>query len=82
MLQSRVVYQTPGERSFHIFYDLLAGASEAERNEWQLYPPEQFHYLNQSGCYYVDDVDDAQEFAVRLLRAERVGVGVGVSVSE
>jgi len=60
--KSRVTYQTPGERSFHIFYQLLAGASNEEANSLVLYAPEHFHYLNQSGCYQVDGIDDIQEY--------------------
>jgi len=61
--KSRVVFQTKGERSFHIFYQLLAGATDAEAQEMQLYTPDNFFYLNQSGCYTVDGVDDIKEFA-------------------
>ena len=60
--KSRVTYQTPGERSFHIFYQLLAGASDSEANSLQLYAPEHFGYLNQSQCYQVDGIDDIQEY--------------------
>lgn len=60
--KSRVTFQTPGERSFHVFYMLLSGASDAEANQWQLYSADNFFYLNQSGCYTADGIDDVKEY--------------------
>jgi len=37
-----------GERNYHVFYQMLAGATDEERAEWQLGPPESFYYLSQS----------------------------------
>jgi myosin-1 len=61
--KSRVVRQIPGERSFHIFYLLLAGATQQEMTNLQLYEPQHFNFLAQSGCYTVDNMDDAKEMA-------------------
>jgi len=60
-LQSRVVYQAQGERNFHIFYQLIAGANANEKREFQLGSVEHHHYLNQSGSFTVDGVNDAAE---------------------
>lgn len=60
--KSRVVYQNKDERSFHIFYMLLAGADSQLKNDLRLVTPQEYHYLNQGGCYTVDDMNDAQEF--------------------
>ncbi|KAG9332222.1 hypothetical protein JZ751_015513 [Albula glossodonta] len=45
--QSRVVCRNLPERNFHVFYFLLAGASEEERQELQLLHPEDYLYLTQ-----------------------------------
>lgn len=34
-------------RNYHVFYYLLAGASEEERKSFHLLQPEEYHYLNQ-----------------------------------
>jgi len=60
--KSRVVYQTPNERNFHIFYQLLAGASAQEKRDFVLGKPEDYYYLNQSECYTVDGVNDAADY--------------------
>ena len=60
--KSRVICQQPGERNFHFFYQLLMGADQRLVDKLQLYDAENFHYVNQSGCYTVDDVDDAKDF--------------------
>ncbi|XP_036432240.1 unconventional myosin-IXAb isoform X5 [Colossoma macropomum] len=45
--KSRLVYQEHNERNYHVFYYLLAGASEEERKAFHLLQPEEYHYLNQ-----------------------------------
>ncbi|XDV17394.1 hypothetical protein PO909_023257 [Leuciscus waleckii] len=45
--KSRLVYQEHNERNYHVFYYLLAGASEEERTSFHLKKPEEYHYLNQ-----------------------------------
>lgn len=61
--KSRVTRQIGGERNFHIFYNLLAGASEHEANQLQLYSAEHFYYVNQSQCYQVDGINDVEDYA-------------------
>ena len=60
--KNRVVLQVPGERSFHIFYQLLAGASKSEIAELRLEPPEAFEYLKH-GDQEIPHLDDAKECA-------------------
>lgn len=51
------------ERSYHIFYQLCAGASKQQRAELGLGKGVQdFNYLMQSESTKLHDVDDAQQF--------------------
>lgn len=45
--KSRIVTQAPGERNYHIFYELLGGLSEAERMKYGLLEADKYFYLNQ-----------------------------------
>ncbi|RMZ91960.1 hypothetical protein DV736_g787, partial [Chaetothyriales sp. CBS 134916] len=61
--RSRLVFQPLKERNYHVFYQLVAGATEAERQDFGLLPVEQFDYMNQGTEPVLDGVDDAAEFA-------------------
>jgi myosin V len=61
--RSRLVFQPLKERNYHIFYQLVAGATAAEKEELGLLPVEDFDYLSQGGDPVIDGVDDAAEFA-------------------
>ncbi|XP_019731142.1 unconventional myosin-X [Hippocampus comes] len=59
--KNRVVRQNPGERNYHIFYALLAGADKDHRDMYLLSEgPESYHYLSQSGCLQDSSLDDKQ----------------------
>ncbi|XP_077473442.1 unconventional myosin-X isoform X1 [Stigmatopora argus] len=61
--KNRVVRQNPGERNYHIFYALLAGADKDHRDMYLLSEgPESYHYLSQSGCTHDRSLDDKQLF--------------------
>ncbi|XP_070619065.1 unconventional myosin-IXa isoform X7 [Erythrolamprus reginae] len=65
--KSRLVYQEHNERNYHVFYYLLAGASEEEKSAFHLKQPDEYHYLNQmtkkppkhswDDCYYDSEPD-------------------------
>lgn len=45
------VHQLPGERSYHVFYQLVRGADKRLRAALKLpAKPQDFKYLAQSGC--------------------------------
>ncbi|KAF3183242.1 Myosin type-2 heavy chain 1 [Orbilia oligospora] len=62
--RSRLVYQPPSERNYHIFYQLIAGSTEEERKEFGLEQVEDYFYLNQGGDPIIPNVDDAAEFTL------------------
>ncbi|CAI9768449.1 unnamed protein product [Fraxinus pennsylvanica] len=64
LMQSRVVQQSEGERSYHIFYQLCAGAPPILREKLNLNNANEFNYLRQSNCYSISGVDDAEQFHV------------------
>uniref|UniRef100_A0A4W6EEB4 Myosin X, like 1 n=1 Tax=Lates calcarifer TaxID=8187 RepID=A0A4W6EEB4_LATCA len=60
---NRVVRQNPGERNYHIFYALLAGANKEHKSLYFLEDPaESFHYLSQSGCLKDKSLNDKELF--------------------
>ncbi|KAL0796876.1 hypothetical protein Bca101_068253 [Brassica carinata] len=60
--KSRVVQCAEGERSYHIFYQLCAGASPTLREKLNLSSAKEYKYLQQSNCYSINGVDDAERF--------------------
>ncbi|CAK9264759.1 unnamed protein product [Sphagnum jensenii] len=69
--KSRVVQQAGGERSYHVFYQLCAGADPGLRERVKVRPAQEYHYLNHSDCLSIDKVDDAEQFYL-LRRAMNV----------
>ncbi|CAG8024704.1 unnamed protein product [Penicillium salamii] len=72
--RSRLVFQPLKERNYHIFYQLVAGASDAEKQELGLLPVEDFEYLNQGGTPVIDGVDDKAELEATRKSLTVIGV--------
>jgi len=60
--KSRVVFQGNDERNYHVFYQLLAGASSDLKRALKLTGAGDYFYINQGRKLNVDGVDDAAEF--------------------
>eukprot|EP01097_Dermamoeba_algensis_P004869 TRINITY_DN3126_c0_g3_i1.p1 TRINITY_DN3126_c0_g3~~TRINITY_DN3126_c0_g3_i1.p1 ORF type:complete len:489 (+),score=158.81 TRINITY_DN3126_c0_g3_i1:53-1519(+) len=59
--KSRVVFQAKGERNFHIFYQILAGASPEEKKLYHLDSPQSYKLFT-GDCYTVSEMNDIEEF--------------------
>ncbi|CAL5427366.1 unnamed protein product [Camellia sinensis] len=62
--KSRVVQCAEGERSYHIFYQLCAGAPLALGEKLNLKSANEYKYLRQSNCYSISGLDDAEQFRI------------------
>lgn len=72
--RSRLVFQPLKERNYHIFYQLVAGATDIERQEWSLIPVDHFDYLNQGGSPIIEGVDDKADFEATRQSLSTIGV--------
>ena len=60
----RLPNQQPGERNFHIFYQMMAGADKEQLQHWALGSgPSTFRFTNQGDVYDLAHFDDEMEFA-------------------
>ncbi|KAL8040274.1 hypothetical protein ABFX02_10G087500 [Erythranthe guttata] len=71
--RSRVCQISYPERNYHCFYHLCAAPPE-EREKYKLGPPESFSFLNQSKCYKLDGVSDAEEYLATRRAMDIVGI--------
>ncbi|MBN3314302.1 MYO1E protein, partial [Atractosteus spatula] len=72
--KSRVVMRNPGERSFHIFYQLIEGASGDQRSSLGITSLDYYNYLNQSGSYKVEDINDKSDFQETMHAMNVIGI--------
>ncbi|XP_014286728.1 unconventional myosin-IXa isoform X1 [Halyomorpha halys] len=71
--KSRICSQGRNERNYHVFYYLLAGASDVDKQQLHLKTVDYYNYLNRSGCYVLDNVDEKYEFSRLKQSMEMVG---------
>ncbi|XP_047514461.1 myosin-VIIa isoform X1 [Pieris napi] len=60
--KSRIVFQGPEERNYHVFYCLLAGLSKEEKKKLELGDASEYRYLSAGGNFSCEGRDDAAEF--------------------
>ncbi|CAM5145033.1 unnamed protein product [Eretmochelys imbricata] len=72
--KSRVVMRNPGERSFHIFYQFIEGASSEQKHSLGITSMDYYYYLSLSGSYKVDDINDKSDFQETLHAMNVIGI--------
>jgi len=72
--KSRIVYQNPGDRNFHIFYEMIAGLPAAEKSSFGLTKPNDFFYLDQGSSSVISQKNDANDFQHTLSAMEILGI--------
>nr|VDD09531.1 unnamed protein product [Brassica oleracea] len=71
--RSRVCQVSDPERNYHCFY-LLCAAPPEDAERFKLGDPKSFRYLNQSSCYELDGVNDAEEYLATRRAMDVVGI--------
>uniref|UniRef100_A0A0E0GTN2 Cysteine synthase n=1 Tax=Oryza nivara TaxID=4536 RepID=A0A0E0GTN2_ORYNI len=72
--RSRVCQVSDPERNYHCFY-MLCSAPPEDVKKFKVGDPRSFHYLNQTNCYEVANVDDAREYLETRNAMDVVGIG-------
>lgn len=72
--RSRLVFQPKSERNYHIFYQMLSGMKNDEKEKLGLTDIADFNYLNQGGVPTIEGVDDAEEFAATCDALALIGI--------
>ncbi|XP_069024648.1 unconventional myosin-XVB [Embiotoca jacksoni] len=72
--KSRVVFQAHEERNYHVFYELLAGMNNWDKQELYLQGAETYYYLNQGGACDLRGKQDKQDFQLLVQCFETIGL--------
>eukprot|EP00347_Sterkiella_histriomuscorum_P007684 403347970 len=69
--KSRIVFQQTNERNYHIFYQIMA--SQSIKEQYKLGDIDSYYYLNQSGVFTVNGIDDGEDFKITLDCMKNIG---------
>uniref|UniRef100_A0AAQ4QVF8 Osteoclast-stimulating factor 1 n=1 Tax=Gasterosteus aculeatus aculeatus TaxID=481459 RepID=A0AAQ4QVF8_GASAC len=72
--KSRVVSQNENERNFHIYYQMIEGANDQQKESLGIMTPDYYCYLNQSGTYKVDGTNDSKDFQETMEAMQVIGI--------
>nr|XP_060641134.1 unconventional myosin-If isoform X2 [Anolis sagrei ordinatus] len=72
--KSRVVSQNECERNFHIYYQLIEGATADQKHNLGIMTPDYYYYLNQSETYVVDGTNDCSDFQETMNAMDVIGI--------
>jgi myosin heavy subunit len=78
--KSRVIAPNPGERNYHIFYQMCAGAAGVYPELRLKEEPSMYYYLRMGGSVEVEGMDDAAEFK-DVLKSLKVRVAVAAAAA-
>ncbi|KAK6465204.1 P-loop containing nucleoside triphosphate hydrolase protein [Scheffersomyces coipomensis] len=72
--RSRLVFQPPIERNYHIFYQILAGMNEDDKLTLGLSNAEDYKYTNQGGQPAIVGVNEVEEFQITKDALNLIGI--------
>ncbi|KAG1955060.1 myosin XVB [Pimephales promelas] len=72
--KSRIVFQAKEERNYHVFYELLAGMNEWDKQDIYLQGAETYFYLNQGRACEIQGKHDKQDFLLLVHCLETIGL--------
>ncbi|XP_062860004.1 unconventional myosin-XVB [Trichomycterus rosablanca] len=72
--KSRIVFQAKDERNYHVFYELLAGMNQWDKQDLYLQGAETYYYLNQGGACELQGKNDQKDFMLLVQCLETIGL--------